>query len=131
MSKTLKIFSHGKFVGAESDIENGRFLNDINLGGQLGVVVDVKDIEITSAALSIMRNHKREAGSFSSVMLTADKEGGFSIAVLGFGNHLLTDNGCLTYSRNCDTEVLDNLLINGNMEIPQSFIDFVESELIF
>lgn len=131
MSKTLKIFAYNGSVGAESDIENGTFINDIESEGQLGVVVSVNDTVITSEALNIMKtNYKREGGSFAPVMIirTDSDSASNCIALMGFGKHGVAIKEPVFFSRDCDLTVLDEIEIDDAIEIPDDFKAFIDSE---
>lgn len=127
MDKTLKIFAHKGFVGAVCDLENGKFLNDLKDKNQIGVVVHVRDIEITTEALEVFKKSERVGGSFSSVMLTSHQgyssEG--SVALLSKSrNYLIGDS--VEIGRTCDKRVLRWISINDEIEVPQGFKDVVE-----
>lgn len=131
MNKTLRIFSHKGIVGAESDMDNGEFLNNPHGDGQIGCVVSVDNCVITSDAKSIISKCSREGGSFSSLMLTLhdesikDKSGAGSVGVLGFHCHML-GNGDKMIGRLCEKSVLDLIDVDDDMNIPKDFIDACE-----
>lgn len=123
------IFAHKGVIGAETDMENGIFLNNPKSTGQLGAVVPVEEIDITQEAIDILKAANRENGSFASIMLTkhSDQSSGSkaSIGLLGFGKHLfLGDNLCI--GRECDTSILDMCNII-KFESPFEFVEVVDS----
>lgn len=115
-----KIFSHKNFIGAETDLDNGVFLNDPKGEGQLGCVVALAEIEITKEAKELLRTAKREGGSFASIMI--DKG---SIGLFGFGKHLF-DLDKPVVSRDCDLSALDDLA-DSDIEVPSEFIEVAET----
>ena len=131
MSKTLTIFSYKGSVGANSDLENGKFINDINGSGQMGVVVAVENVVITSEALDLMKtNFRREGGSFASTMVTRSETDDYpsSIAVMGFGMHGVAICTQVEYSRDCDLTVLDEIEVDDKIIVPEDFIAFIDEE---
>lgn len=131
MPKTLKIFAYKNSVGAVSDMENGSFINDVKDNNQLGVVVSVHDASITTEALKLMKtNFKKAGGSFSSVMLTRSETDEYpnSICLLGFGKHGIAINESVTYGRECDVSVLNEIEIDDSIDIPEDFILFIDSQ---
>lgn len=131
---TVQIFSYKNYVGALSDIENGNFINDINDGMQLGVVVKSQEIEITSLAIDAIKNVKRAPGTFAPIMVTksdpsvVDQYGEYTIALFGFRKHAFSMDDEMI-SRDCDLTGLDTLTINDDIEIPQDFKEFVDEQL--
>jgi hypothetical protein len=124
-----KIFFYKDVLGAETDIENGKFLNDPKGGGQLGVVVPVEEIDITPAAVEALKNAKREGGSFAPVMLTKhsdQSESKASIGLFGFGKHLFTGED-LCIGRTCDKSILE-LCNVADFELPEDFKEYIDSE---
>ena len=125
-----RIFAHRGVVGAVTDMENGKFINDPMGGGQLGCVIDVNEVEMTTAAKEAIRGAGREGGSFAPIMLTqhADEVGGASIGLFGRGFHLFHGED-LKIGRTCDLSVLDQIEINDDLEIPQreEFESYVDS----
>jgi len=121
-----KIFAYKGEVGAETDLENGKFLNNPLDAGQIGCLISSNEVEITEAAKEIMKtNYSREGGSFSSVMLTRLNDGGgSSLGLLGFQKHYLGKT--MDYSRDCDLSVIDDFTV-VDMETPKSFKEFIDS----
>ena len=119
-----KIFAYKGVVGAETDMEDGKFLNDPQGGGQLGCVIDTKEIEITKEAKELIRNARREGGSFAAIMLTKHTEGGSSIGLFGFGIHMFGGED-LCIGRTCTTSVLDDC-DEVELELPEGFKTAVE-----
>jgi len=121
-----KIFTYKGVIGAETDIENGKFINDIKAGGQLGVVVDTKEIDITKEAKQLIKSAKRERGSFAPIMLTQHGGGhGSSIGLFGFGYHLFAGED-LCIGRTCETSVLEDCT-EVEIELPAEFKKLVDS----
>lgn len=121
---TAKIFEHKGMVGVEIDMENGKFLNDITLPGQLGCVISPEEVAITESAKAIIKQAKREEGSFAELMLTKHTDGTSSIGVLGGGKVFLGSD--FTIGRDCDVSVLDEMSIIPENETPEDFIIFIE-----
>ena len=109
-----KIFSYKNFIGAETDLDKGVFLNDPRGNGQLGCVVALEEIEITKEAKDLLRKATREGGSFAPIMID---EG--SIGLLGHWKHLFNLDAPVL-SRDCDLSVLDKLA-DSEIAIPQEF----------
>lgn len=114
-----KIFAYKNFIGAETDVDNGIFLNDPKGESQLGCVIPLEEIEITKEAKQLLRKATREGGSFAPVMLN---EG--SIGLLGFSSHLFNVDKPML-SRDCDLSVLDKLA-DSDIEVPAVFIEFID-----
>ena len=119
-----KIFAYKGIVAAETDLENGKFINNPNNGGELGCVVSTTEIDITKEAKELIRKAKREGGSFAAIMLTKHSDGnGSSIALIGFGKHLYEgDDLCI--SRDCNLSVLEDCN-ETEIELPEEFVNFV------
>ena len=123
-----KIFAYRGCIGAETDLENGKFLNDPKSGGQLGCVISTTEIDITKEAKELIRNAPREGGSFAPIMLTKHDDGsGSSIGLMGFWKHCFAGED-LCIGRTCEKEVLDDCN-ETVMEIPEDFIEFVDKNL--
>lgn len=127
--KTLKIFEYKGVVAASSDIENGKFLNDIESPSNMGVVVHTDNVVITPTALDILKNnYDRAGGSFSHIMVTrhADESGG-SVGLLGLHTHMITSPGesVVEYSRDCDLSILDDIEVE-DFTLPEEFVQFVD-----
>jgi hypothetical protein len=121
-----KIFSHNGVIGAETDIENGKFINDIKAEGQMGCVISTKEVLITKDAIEILKNAERESDSFAPIMLTKHSDNEGSIGLLGFGMHLFKDED-LCIGRDCDISILDDCEILPDTEIPVEFKTFADS----
>ena len=126
-----KIFAYKGVIGAETDLDNGIFLNDPKSEGQLGVVVPVEEIDITPDAVFLLKSAPKEGGSFAPIMLTlhsnaADTESKASIGLFGFWKHLFRGSD-LCIGRTCNTSVLELCNIT-DIEIPKEFIEVVDSE---
>ena len=118
---TAKVFSHKHVIGVTIDVENGTFLNDPTQAGQLGCVIPIAEIVITPEAKELLRNAKREGGSFAPNMIMND-----SIGFLGF-SHCAFDTTEPVISRDCILATLD-LLKTEAIEVPTDFIEYVEGE---
>lgn len=130
MLKTILIYAHKTSIGATSDIESGTFLNDVTAEGQMGVVVNVKDIAITSKALKLMKeSHTRAGGSFSGIMLNKGDNGASNVGLLGFGLHGIAIGEPTEFSRDCDLSVLDEIRVDDDITVPTDFIKFVDEEV--
>ena len=128
MPKTLQLFAYKGHLGSMADMDNGSFLNDLSNGQQLGVVVHSRDVEMTSEAKDVLRQARREGGSFAAIMLTAHADGsGSSLGVGGFG-HMHFGPEEIAIGRDCDLSVLDDCETNDEIEVPQDFKDLVEQE---
>lgn len=123
-----KIFEYKGYLAAETDLNNGVFINKPLEPGQLGCVIDTKNVDITKAAKELIKKAKREGGSFADIMLTKHNDGGSSIGLLGGWKHNFgtLENFCI--SRDCDLSVLDNCN-EVKMDAPQDFREFIDSLL--
>ena len=119
-----KIFAHNGVVGAETDLENGKFINDINGGGQLGCVIHTNECQITKEAKGLIRNARREGGSFAAIMLTKHADdSGSSIGLFGFGKHMFAGED-LCIGRTCEVSVLEDME-EVEIDVPKEFIKVV------
>lgn len=130
--KTMNIFAHKGHVGANINMEDGKFINDPGSPGQMGCVVSTSEVSISKEAADLIRKAKREGGSFAPLMLTVHtgqgtEHGRSSIGVLGGGNVYLGDADTLTIGRTCDLEALDHCEIVEN-SAPEDFQKFIEEE---
>jgi len=120
-----KIFAYKGVIGAETDIDNGDFLNNPKAGGQLGCVIHTKEVDITKEAKRLIKSARREGGSFAPIMLTKHSDGsGSSIGLMGFYKHLFYDED-LCIGRTCDTSVLEDCN-ETEIEIPVEFMSIVD-----
>lgn len=123
--KTALIFAYKGNVGATTDIENGKFINDVNGSGQLGCVIHTSEVSITKEAKEIIKSARREGGSFAELMLTKHADGsGSSIGLFGFGKHHFGTD--FTIGRTCDISVLDDCE-EAKIEIPEDYKKFIDS----
>lgn len=121
-----KIFAYKGVIGAETDLDEGKFLNDIKSPGQLGCVISTTEVDITKEAKDLIKNARREGGSFAPIMLTKHSDGsGSSVGIMGAGKHLFAGED-LCIGRTCDKSVLDDCN-EVEMEIPEEFITVVDS----
>jgi hypothetical protein len=129
---TVQMFYYNNFIGAVSDIDNGNFINDPTSEGQLGCVLRLDEIEVTSEVVEHLKNAKREGGSFASIMLTklhpsvVEMYGEYSIGIMGFYKHAFNLNDNII-SRDCDLTGLDHITINDDIEIPPDFMEYVDN----
>lgn len=101
------------------------YINNPNAPGQMGTVIDTKDISITKSAKEVISKAKRGGGSFAELMLTKHAEGGeSSIAVMGFGKVYL--GSIFEIGRECDISVLEDCH-EEEIETPADFLQFVDS----
>lgn len=125
-----KIFAYKGHVGAVTDLENGKFMNNIESSGEMGCVISTTEVQITNDAKEIIKTAKREGGSFAEMMLTkhtnVEEFGKSSIGLLGFGYHLLGKE--FKIGRDCDLSVLDDCEVVGNDIIPEEFKKFLDTE---
>ena len=124
---TAKLFAYKGHVAAEIDI-NGKFLNDIHQAGQLGAVISTSEIEITKEAKEIIKNAKREGGSFAELMLTKhtnpEEHGKSSMGILGFGKVHLGDD--FSIGRDCDVSILEDCS-EVEIDISDEYKSFIDS----
>lgn len=121
-----RIFAYKGNLGATTDLENGKFLNDLTKPDQLGCVIDTKEVEITKDAKELIKKAKREGGSFAEIMLTKHTAGGSSIGLLGFGKHQFGKD--FNIGRDCDLSVLDDCIEMNDDIIPEDYKIFINSK---
>jgi len=123
-AKTLQIFAYKGNLGATSDIKKGKFINDPKAGGQLGIVVHTKEVQITKEAKELIKKAKREGGSFAGLMLTKHSDGsGSSIGMMGFGKHHYGKD--VSIGRTCDMSAIDDCEV-VEMEAPEDYKKFID-----
>jgi hypothetical protein len=121
-----KIFAYKGVIGAETDIENGKFINDPKGSGQLGCVISTTEIDITKEAKELIKSAPRERGSFAPIMLTKHSDGsGSSIGLFGFYKHIFSGED-LCIGRTCETSVLNDCN-ETEIEIPNEFKELVDT----
>lgn len=128
---SIKIFEYKGYIAAESLMpeEGGVYLNDLNAGHQIGLIAELNQVEITSAAVAaIKENHAISGDVIGDLMLSKDSN---SVGLLGFGKHPLGHVGerLVHLDRDSDIESIDRIPVNDEMEIPKDFIQFVDSKL--
>jgi hypothetical protein len=130
MKKTLNIFVYKGYLGATTDIENGKFLNDVEGKSQLGCVVDIAESQISQEALDFIKtNVVKGGGSFAELMLTEVTDGSMNIGVMGFGRHLLaTPDSPPEIGRLCELKVLYHVSIVED-NVPEDFKHYVDDIL--
>lgn len=125
---TTKFFAYKGYVGATTDIENGKFLNDLTQAGQLGIVVDTTEIEMSKEAKEIIKKAPREGGSFAQLMLTKHDAGGSSIGMVEISPiHFLGND--FKIGRTCTTSILNDCTEVEN-DVPKGFMEVVDEIII-
>lgn len=121
---TALIFGYKGHLGADIDMK-GKFINNPTAPGQLGCVVDTKNIHINKSAKEMIKNAKREGGSFAPLMLTKHGNNkGSSIAIMGYGKvHMGKD---IFIGRDCTLSILDDCTLMEDSEIPKDFKEFID-----
>lgn len=120
-----KIFEYKGNLAANTDLENGKFINNPKEGGQLGCVVHTNEIEITKAAKDLIKKARRESGSFAPLMLTKHADdSGSSIGLFGFWKHNFGKD--FTIGRDCDLSILEDCT-EIEMEAPEDYKTFIDS----
>lgn len=126
-----KIFTYKGNLAAETDLINGKFINNPLSPGELGCVIDTAEVEITKEAKELIRKASREGGSFSEIMLTKHAnniDSKSSIGLMGGNKHHFGTS--FSIGRDCDLSVLEDCT-EVEMEAPQDykkFIDLLESD---
>jgi len=121
-----QIFAYRGVIGALTDLNEGKFINDPKSEGQLGCVIHTSEIDITKEAKELIKNAPREGGSFAPIMLTKHADGsGSSIGLMGFWKHAFAGED-LCIGRDCKTEVLEDCT-EVEMEVPVDFKQFVDA----
>lgn len=128
---SIKIFEYKGYIAAESLMpeEGGVYLNDLSQGHQIGLIAELNQVEITSAAVvAIKANHVISGDVIGDLMLS---KGSNSVGLLGFGKHMLGHVGerLVDLDRDSDIEFIDQIPVNDEMEISKDFTQFVDSEL--
>lgn len=127
-----QIFAYKGHLGATTDQENGIFINDPKSPGQLGVVVPTSEVQISGDAKQLIKNAKREGGSFAPLMLTkhaGEGTGMFgpsSIGLMGFWKHYLGSGPEIKIGIDCDVKVLEDCE-EIQIEAPEDFKAFIDS----
>jgi hypothetical protein len=112
-----RVFAYKGYVGAETDLENGVFLNDPMKTGQCGCIVSVDELEITQEAIDLIRTARTGCDDIADIMLGKDH-----ICLLGFGHHLIS----LELTPSCDRTLLDRLA-PVELTIDPEFIEYIDS----
>lgn len=121
-----QIFAYKGWLGATTDLENGKFINNPKEQGQLGCVVHTSEIEISKEAKDIIREAKREGGSFAGLMLTKHADGsGASIGLMGFWKHNYGTEPMI--GRVCDLSILDDMP-ETDVPVPEDYKEFVDKQ---
>jgi hypothetical protein len=121
-----QIFAYKGNLGATTDPENGKFLNNPLDEGQLGCVISTKEATITAEAKELFKKARREGGSFAEIMLTRHNNGsGSSIGLLGLRKHHFGQDFCI--SRDCDLSVLDDIEV-VETEAPEDYRQFIDNK---
>ena len=122
-----KIFAYKGVIGAMTDLDEGKFINNPKDVGQLGCVIDTNEVDITSEAKEVLRNARREGGSFAPIMLTKHTDGTSSVGLMGFWKHIYVGED-LCIGRTCNTSVLDECN-EVEIEIPEGFKEVVDENM--
>jgi hypothetical protein len=122
-----KIFAYKGVVGAESDLKNGKFMNDPYSPGQLGLVINANEVEISKEAKDLIRKAPREGGSFAPIMLSEHGNGTTSIGLMGFWKHIFSGED-LCISRDCDLSALDKCKTVENNP-PKEFVNLIDKNI--
>lgn len=122
-----KIFAYKGVIGAETDLDKGKFLNNPKAGGQLGCVIDTSEVQITKEAKELIKNAPREGGSFAPIMLTRANDGRTSVGLFGFWKHIFHGED-LCIGRTCDTSVLDECE-EVEIELDKDFVKIIDENL--
>ena len=129
-----KIFTFEGHLGAETDLRDGKFLNDPMAAGQLGCVISTSEIQITQEAIDLIKKAPREGGSFAEIMLTPKHDGAIvdkneksAIGLMGFGKMYFGTG--FKISRDCDTDILNDCEI-VEMEVPDDFKEFITNKIL-
>ena len=121
---TAKIFAYKGNLGATTD-PSGVYINDLNSPGQLGLVIDSKLVGITKDAKELLKNAKREGGSFAPIMLTEHADGsGSSLGLMGFWKHNFGTD--ISIGRTCDKSVIDDFTVIDE-EAPEDYKYFIDN----
>lgn len=112
-----RVFAYKGYVGAETDLENGVFLNDPMKTGQCGCIVSVDELEITQEAIDLIRTARTGCDDIADIMLGKDH-----IRLLGFWYHHVS----LELTSSCDRTLLDRL-IPAEVAIDPGFIEYIDS----
>jgi hypothetical protein len=120
---TTRVFAHLGIIGVQTDITSGTFLNDPTADGQMGCVVPLENVVMTSEAKELLRSAKREGGSFAAIMIDTK-----TFSYMGFSHAMFNANEKLI-SRDCDLSGLDS--ITEDLEpVPEGFITAVERAML-
>ena len=119
-----QIFAYKGIIGATTDLDSGKFINNPKSKSQLGCVISSKEIEITKEAKELLRCAPREGDSFAPIMLTRHTNGTSSIGLIGFHTHLFKGKN-LCIGRTCDIEILNDM-DDTDIMIPEGFIRTID-----
>jgi len=116
-----KIFEYKGYVGIEA---GDKLINDPNASGQLGCVVRIDEVEITSKALDFLKFLGKTGDSLGDVMCWESIEGP-CFGWLGNFKQVISTN------QRGDRDFKPSLLssqINDDMIVPKDFIAFIDSK---
>jgi len=116
-----KIFGYKGIVGAQTDLENGVFINQPLAHGQCGCIVSVDELEIDQEAIDLLKQAQVGCDDVTEIMLGKDY-----ICLLGFWLHVIPSPPVITSS--CDKTLLDRL-VPAKFDINPEFIEYVEELL--
>lgn len=111
-----RVFGYKGVLGATTDLEKGKFLNDPMAIGQCGCIVSIDELEINQEAIDLLRTATVGSDDIAEIML-----GKNYICLLGFHKHIID----LEITSSCDKTLL-NRLIPTTFDIDPDFINFVE-----
>lgn len=124
-----QIFAYKGNLAATTDLVEGKFINDPKAAGQLGCVISTSEVQITKEAKELIKNARREGGSFAPLMLTkhagsaVDVHGKSSVGLMGAGKHHFGKD--FTLGRDCDKSVLEDCE-EVEIEVPADYKEFID-----
>lgn len=118
---TTKIFAYNGRVGIEA---GDKFINDPTQEGQLGCVVDLKDVIISREALGILMKIGKSLDSIGDVMCWECDNGQQCFAWLGGFKHLVHMRA--EGDRDYDPTLLESRI--KKVDPPKDFIDYIDFE---
>ncbi len=126
-----KIFVYKGWIGIQSSEKvEGLIAKPGN--GNIGVVVNTAHCEITPEAKNAFKSAGKEGGSFAPYMLTTHAGAGKDHGKSSFGwlggylNAGKTSQ--IKLGRDCDKDVLNDMIEVKDMEIPRAFKEFVDEQ---
>jgi len=128
-----KIFAYRGWLGIQSQPKAEGLIAKPG-GDNLGVVVRTDCCDITPDAKQAFASAGREGGSFAPFMLTkhegpGTEHGKSSIGWLG-GYTQACKTGEVVLGRDCNKEVLADMVLVEDMALPKSFVEFVDEQIL-